>query len=84
MNTQVLDFIIKYKRRHDGNSPTFREIQEGCRISSTSVVNYYLRGLEDANMIRRAEKGASAKIEVTGGRWIYIPPGMAQKKQEAQ
>ena len=42
----VLDFITCGKQLHDGNSPTWREIAEGCSISSMSVVAYILHSLE--------------------------------------
>jgi len=70
---RVYDFIVTYKKEHDGNSPTIREIGEACRISSTSVVVYWLKRLEDQELIRRPEpefgNRYSVKIEVVGGCW---------------
>ena len=69
----VYNSIIAYKRAHDGNSPTFREIMEDCGISSTSVVLYYLNKLEQRGLIRRPEPPIgnrnATKIEVVGGKW---------------
>jgi SOS-response transcriptional repressor LexA len=74
--TAVLFFIVKYKREHDGNSPTIREIMDDCKISSTSMVFWYLNQLENLGYIRRPEpkigNRIAAKIEVVGGKWIYI------------
>jgi hypothetical protein len=67
------EFIVTYKHGHDGNSPTYREIMEGCGISSTSMVVFYLTKLEQRGLIRRPEPeiGARyAKIEVIGGQWV--------------
>jgi len=41
----VLDFIRKFKSR-EHLSPTLREIQKGCHLSSTSVVAWHLLILE--------------------------------------
>lgn len=49
---KVLGFIRKFINEN-GYSPTVREIQFGCKISSTSVVAYYLNGLEDMQRITR-------------------------------
>lgn len=69
----VYEFIVAYKCAHDGNAPTFREIQEGCGISSTSMVLYYLDKLEKRGLIRRPEPPIGSryalKIEVVGGKW---------------
>lgn len=72
---KVLAFIIGYKRAHDGNSPTIREIMTDCKISSTSMVFFYLNQLTNLGMIRRPEPEIgtrnSAAIEVTGGKWVF-------------
>ena len=36
--------------------PTIREIQAGAKISSTSMVSYYLKDLEKANMLDRYKR----------------------------
>lgn len=66
---RVMDFILEYKRAHDGISPTVREIGEACEISSTSVVNYHLLVLERAGSIVREYAGQRG-IRVTGGIWM--------------
>ncbi|TRZ49271.1 hypothetical protein D4S03_08545 [bacterium] len=71
----VFDFVVGYKKTHDGNSPSFREIQEGCEISSLSVVLYYLNKLEGRGLIRRQEPKIGErycrKIEIIGGKWVF-------------
>jgi SOS-response transcriptional repressor LexA len=67
---RVYHFIVQYKKGHDGNSPTIREIMDGCELTSTSLVRYYLIELARHGLIRMPEKGAAAKIEVIGGYWM--------------
>jgi SOS-response transcriptional repressor LexA len=64
---EVLQYIITHKLSNDGNSPTIREIMQMCHISSSSVVSYILRDLQDAGKIRIIE--GSRGIIVTGGMW---------------
>lgn len=71
IRNEMLDFIIRYKKEHDGNSPTYREIMRATGISSTSVVAYHLERLEQNGVIRRPQQvGNSRMIEIVGGRWI--------------
>jgi SOS-response transcriptional repressor LexA len=65
----VLDYIIYFKRENDGTSPTVREIQHALKISSTSLVNYYLRNLKLAGRIRFCGNGSARGIMVVGGCW---------------
>lgn len=65
----VYRFIVAYKRKNDGNSPSTREIMEGCRLSSTSVAHFYLDKLERMGLISRPGGNLSRGIVVTGGRW---------------
>lgn len=48
----IVDFIRGFAEEH-GYPPTVRDIQEGCTISSTSVVDYHLRALEREGHLRR-------------------------------
>ncbi len=52
---KILDFIADYQRDYK-HPPSIREIGEGCDISSTSVVNYYLDQLEKSGNIERDRK----------------------------
>ncbi len=64
----IFEFIVKYKQAHDGNSPTIREIQDACGISTTSLVHYHLGELEQAGWIE-VDRFQSRSIQVEGGRW---------------
>ena len=68
---QLYEYLCDYKRTHNGNSPTFRQIGAAIGVDSTSLITYYLDRLEQVGKIRRPERKASG-IEVIGGRWI--PP----------
>lgn len=61
---EILDFIRDY---HAGHSymPSIREIQIGCAISSTSVVDYNLRVLERDGHIQR-DPDISRAIQLVG------------------
>lgn len=63
---RILDYIRDFLIRR-GYPPTVRDIQAGCRVSSTSVVDYNLRALENAGYLRR-HKEVSRGIEVVGMR----------------
>ena len=49
---RILAFLRTYMAEHD-YPPTIRDIQTGCGISSTSVVDYNLKALEAQGLIRR-------------------------------
>ena len=48
----IVDFIKEFRDRK-GYSPSYREIRDGCEISSTSVVSYHLNVLEEEGVIIR-------------------------------
>jgi len=48
----VLKFLVKYQDEN-GRPPSIREIGDAAKISSTSVVNYYLEQLEKMGYIER-------------------------------
>lgn len=62
----ILDFVRTFL---DENSypPSIRDIQTGCGISSTSVVDYNLKALERLNLIRR-DREVSRAIELLDSR----------------
>lgn len=68
-------WIVAYKRVHDGNSPTVREIARGCGMTTTSLVNYHLRQLERQGCLRtengQAGQRQTRNIVVIGGQWTY-------------
>ena len=61
---QIVDFILKFMEGK-GYPPTVRDIQTGCGISSTSVVDYHLKVLEKEGHIRR-DAEVSRGIELLG------------------
>jgi len=63
---QILDFLRSFIGDKD-YPPSIRDIQEGCAISSTSVVDYNLRKLEEKGHIRR-DREVSRGIEILGAR----------------
>lgn len=69
--TRMLDFIQRFHGERD-YPPTIREIQQGCNISSTSVVEYNLRKLEREGHIRR-DPVVSRGIGLGMRRLVRIP-----------
>ena len=61
----ILDFIRNFIRDKD-YPPSIRDIQLGCDISSTSVVDYNLKALERMGHIRR-DREVSRAIELLDG-----------------
>jgi repressor LexA len=62
----ILEFIRQFIRDKD-YPPSIRDIQLGCNISSTSVVDYNLKALERLGHIRR-DREVSRAIELLDGR----------------
>jgi repressor LexA len=60
----IFAFIREFIREHD-YPPSIRDIQDGCGISSTSVVDYNLKALERQGVIRR-DREVSRAIELVG------------------
>lgn len=69
---QVYDFLVNYKKTHDGIAPSVAEIQEACELSSTSMVRYHLNSLVLLGMIECDYRKGSRMIRIVGARWI--PP----------
>jgi len=68
----IYQFIVDYKCSHDGNSPTIREIANGCGIPSTSHIGYVLTALQFEGKLKAPPAKKARSIEVVGGQWI--PP----------
>ena len=64
----ILQFMREFIDEHD-YPPSIRDIQVGCEVSSTSVVDYNLKALERMGYIRR-DREVSRAIELLdrGGR----------------
>src|SRR4051794_5483695 len=60
--SKILEFIGKFIAAR-GFPPSVRDIQDGLKVSSTSVVDYNLKILEERGLIRRG-KGISRAIEL--------------------
>ena len=63
---RIMEFIRDFIEEKD-YPPSIRDIQFGCGISSTSVVDYNLRRLEEKGLLRRARE-VSRGIELLQGR----------------
>jgi repressor LexA len=61
----ILEFLESFIGEHD-YPPSIRDIQNGCNISSTSVVDYNLKRLEEKGLIRR-DREVSRAIELLNG-----------------
>ncbi len=77
---QVLGFILKFKKEHDGNSPTIREISEGCKLYSTALGWRLLRELENEGLIHLMGGGKSRAIIVVGGFWQPPSPPVEARR----
>lgn len=62
---KILEFLRRFIREKD-YPPSIRDIQLGCGISSTSVVDYNLKALERRGLIRR-DREVSRAIELLDG-----------------
>lgn len=68
----VYRYIVEYKRRHDGNSPSTREIAQACSVPHGSTLRSLLEKLARARRIRLREDLGTRGIEIVGGQWV--PP----------
>ena len=64
----IFRFLEEFIEAHD-YPPSIRDIQNGCDISSTSVVDYNLKRLEEKGFIRR-DREVSRGIELLGGTGV--------------
>jgi repressor LexA len=69
--SRMMNFLHRFFHER-GYPPTIRDIQGGCQISSTSVVEYNLRILEREGYIRR-DREVSRGIELGGRRLVRVP-----------
>jgi repressor LexA len=72
----IFRFIRDFIRNHD-YPPSIRDIQDGCNISSTSVVDYNLKALERQGIIRR-DREVSRAIELVGRVRMRTVPVVGQ------
>ena len=69
--SRMMNFLHSFFHER-GYPPTIRDIQSGCQISSTSVVDYNLRILEREGYIRR-DREVSRGIELETLRVLRVP-----------
>lgn len=66
----ILRFIVEHMQDNDGSFPTMRDICEACKISSTSTVEYYFRGLTDKDLIHQP-RGRGTAYALVGMEWKF-------------
>lgn len=74
--TAILRFIRDFLHDKD-YPPSIRDIQDGCSISSTSVVDYNLKALERLGYIKR-DREVSRAIELVGRKRMTSVPVVGQ------
>ncbi len=71
---QILDFIQEFIGEN-GIPPTVRDVQKGCNVSSTSVVDYNLRIMErDGYLNRRPEVARGIELLDDAGQPVSNAP----------
>jgi len=65
---EIYEYVCDYKRKHNGISPSVRDIRTAVGVASTSTVNYHLRVLEAQGRIRMPY-GVVRGIEIPGSVW---------------
>lgn len=66
----VFRFLVAYKREHDGNSPSTRDIAVACHLSSLTTVRHHLLVLDREGRIRLSDD-SRYQIEIFGASWEY-------------
>jgi len=69
--SRIIKFVIDYKKKHNGNSPSYDEIMMACKITSKSVMKYLLDSLETDGL-----------LEHDGVRNIVIPNSTWKQTEE--
>ena len=69
--SRILQFLHRFYD-DKGYLPSIRDIQKGCKISSTSVVEYNLRILEREEYLQR-DREVSRGIKLRGRRIVRVP-----------
>ncbi len=65
MREQVFNFIVDFKRDHDGLSPMWQEIADAMQISKATV-RYHLQQLQIEGRVRLFKRHG---ITIEGGTW---------------
>ncbi len=67
----IIDFLIEYKKSHDGCSPTIRQITDAVGLKSHTTTWAHLRTLEKEGAVKCGKRGKPCSIELAGGLWSY-------------
>jgi predicted ArsR family transcriptional regulator len=70
MREQIFQFIVDFKREHDGLSPKWQEIADAVLVSKTTV-RYHLQQLQIEGRVQLIKRRG---IAVEGGMWNLIEP----------
>ena len=71
--SKIISFIQNYYTEY-GISPTVREIQSGCNITSTSVVDYNLKALKNKGYLdKRPDISRAIKLNSVNDNFLKIP-----------
>lgn len=62
-------FIIGYCLEHGGLPPTPQEIQDACRLASTSVADCCVQLLIDQGLLTAQGTGKARRIRIVGAQW---------------
>ncbi len=73
----VLREVVAYKRTHDGNAPSHREIAAVMELAYTSSIKGYLDALAETGYLAAAY-ATDRHICVAGGVWRYSKDVLAQ------
>ena len=79
---KILEFIKEFQELRS-YPPTIRDIQSACGISSTSVVDYNLKALEQNGYIKR-DKEVSRGIEILVRNNVIAAPNKSQRSENNQ
>ena len=82
MREAVFQFVIEYKRLHDGNPPSTPEIAQACAISPATAY-YHLTKLDAEQRIRIGGE-RRCMIEVVGGQWAFKSTQSPEENQDSR
>lgn len=66
----IFNFVVQYKRDHNGNSPATREIADACCLSSLTTVRHHLTALACEGRIILSNDGRY-NVEIEGTEWRF-------------
>lgn len=63
---RILNYVIEYKSKNNGNSPSYAQIMKACRISSKSEVKRILEIMASSGLLKR---NGYRSIEIPNSEW---------------